>query len=974
VVRQLESLFEGGSAAGLADRQLLERYIASRDEAAFAAIVARHGPMVLGVCRQLLGDAQLAEDAFQATYLVLARKARSIRDPELLGNWLYGVASRTARCARQQLARRRREEGHAMSGPGARSMAPAEPTAPPADRPAIDREQAEALHGEVDRLPRAFRLPVVLCYFEGLTLDEAARRLRCPPGTLRSRLARAREKLRTGLVRRGVILPAAALGPLLAPRSVSASVPPLLCETTTRAAIAFAARHAAAGGAISAPIAALAQEVLYTMFVHKLRLVVRTVLALASVATGAGYLALASAGSREGEPPGEPRAQTAPREGEPPGEPKVQAARTEPRPPDAPRPLEGRMFINGRVLGPDGKPVRGAIVDVVAKPRVPFTGALVDLEPWTLLGRGKSDGDGHFNLEAPRTASTRMYEVLALAAAPGAGLGWIELNPDADRRPGEAAAIKLLPEQPIRIRLVDVTGAPAKGAEIGVMTIGRPSNLGKLDGIALWANPPEGMRTWPGPVKTDDQGRATIPGIGSGLVVLLVVRDLRYAQQHIHVENRPAAAGKETTHALPPAKIIEGRVLAADTGEPIPNAVIAVDASPDELGWRFNTRFRADDRGRYTANPSVGEYFRVYAYAPEGRPYLVPEVAFAWTKGAVKKAMDIRVPRGVAIRGKVTEAGMDRPLAGASIQFIPGGVSGNDSVLSGWQAMSASREDGSFQVVVPPGKGHLLVFGPTPEYVAREIGANTLYVGRPGGMRYRAHAIIPYEVKAGEPPREVAAVLRRGATIRGRVEGPDGQTIAEAFIITTLHVEPTNPFWRSLGEIKVRDGRFELHGLDPEGSARISILDANHEWGASFDISGRQAGEDLTIRLQPCGKAKARFVGPDGKPIAKHMPTFALVATPGPTVNSRNAKDQAELSADEEMVANIDRKHYWNYPLTDADGRIALVDLIPGALYRIIDFSAIRQGTSSPVRKDFSVKPGETLDLGDIVIEKPEGR
>ena len=194
VVRNLESLFEDGSVAGLSDRQLLDRFVNRRDpagDAAFAALVGRHGPMVLGVCRQLLGDVQHAEDSFQAVFLVLAQKARSIRDPDLLGNWLYGVSIRTARCAKQQIARRRkREEGNAMKGPGPATSARSEPTAPPADRPAIEREQAEALHGEVDRLPRIFRLPVVLCYFEGLTLDEAARRLRCPAGTVRSRLAR----------------------------------------------------------------------------------------------------------------------------------------------------------------------------------------------------------------------------------------------------------------------------------------------------------------------------------------------------------------------------------------------------------------------------------------------------------------------------------------------------------------------------------------------------------------------------------------------------------------------------------------------------------------------------------------------------------------------------------------------------------------------------------------------------------------
>ena len=187
LARQLGTLFEGGSAAGLSDRELLERFAAARDEAAFAAMVARHGPMVLRVCRQHLGDHQHAEDAFQAVFLVLARRARSLREPELLGNWLYGVALRTARTARNRRARRRRtEEDGALKQAEAHAAATAE-------RALLDREQAEALHREIDRLPGAFRLPVVLCYFEGLTLDEAAHRLRWPVGTLRSRLARAGE-------------------------------------------------------------------------------------------------------------------------------------------------------------------------------------------------------------------------------------------------------------------------------------------------------------------------------------------------------------------------------------------------------------------------------------------------------------------------------------------------------------------------------------------------------------------------------------------------------------------------------------------------------------------------------------------------------------------------------------------------------------------------------------------------------------
>ncbi len=152
--------------------------------------------------------------------------------------------------------------------------------------PLIDREQAEALHREIDRLPGTFRLAVVLCYLEGLSLAEAARRLRCPAGTVHSRLVRAREKLRRGLTRRGVVLSTSAMAAALAPRSARASVSPLLCDSTTRAAIRFAARHAASG-ALSASAAALAQEVLRSMLVHTLKAAALSLLLLAAIAIGA---------------------------------------------------------------------------------------------------------------------------------------------------------------------------------------------------------------------------------------------------------------------------------------------------------------------------------------------------------------------------------------------------------------------------------------------------------------------------------------------------------------------------------------------------------------------------------------------------------------------------------------------------------------------------------------------------------------
>jgi hypothetical protein len=378
-------------------------------------------------------------------------------------------------------------------------------------------------------------------------------------------------------------------------------------------------------------------------------------------------------------------------------------------------------------------------------------------------------------------------------------------------------------------------------------------------------------------------------------------------------------------------------------------------------------------------NPIASERYTVSAFPTGSEPYLIQQDEFNWTKGMVRKTHDIKVRRGVLIRGRVTETGTDRPLPASSIQFIP--VRGGDDILSGWQAIVASKDDGSFQIAVPAGKGHLLVFGPTGDYVLGEIGSNALYNSHPvstefhdegGGTRYRAHAIIPYEVKDSDSPRDISAALRPGVVIKGRVEGPGGETISAGFILTTLRIEAFNPFWRGDYNIPIRDGQFELHGLAPEASTRVHILDPEHEWGATVEVSGKQAGEDLAVRLQPCGKATARFVDPGGKPISKHQTHFEIVVTPGPSQYSLKKKDLAQLGSDASLVANVDRKHYWNMPRSDSDGRIIFISLIPGALYRIIDFSTVNdQDKGVQIRKEFTVKAGETLDLGDIQIEKP---
>src|SRR5262245_24476356 len=179
------------------DRELVERFAGQRDEAAFAALVRRHGPTVLGVCRRVLGHEQDAEDVFQAVFLVLSRKAGALRRKEAVGPWLFGVAHRLALRARQEARLRREHEGRAREGP---------PSDPPSELTV--REAQAVVDEELARLPERERGPLVLCYLEGLTRDEAARRLCCPLGTLKDRLERGRAVLQKRLVRRGLALAA----------------------------------------------------------------------------------------------------------------------------------------------------------------------------------------------------------------------------------------------------------------------------------------------------------------------------------------------------------------------------------------------------------------------------------------------------------------------------------------------------------------------------------------------------------------------------------------------------------------------------------------------------------------------------------------------------------------------------------------------------------------------------------------------
>lgn len=275
VFQQMSRLLRFGTVGGLGEVQLLERFIERRDEVAFEALLARHGPMVLGVCRQVLHDPHQVEDAFQATFLVLVHRAGSIRRRERLASWLYGVAHRVAVRARHAHRDRRLLDSELVL----------EPTACEIEQ----QEEHAALHEEVNRLPDKYRAPIVLCYLEGLTHDEAAARLGWPVGTVRGRMARGRDVLRRRLTARGVAFSMSAF-------AAGAVVPEALAAATLRAAVCDVGTTRIAAGVVSAQVLALLEGVLHAMFVQKLKLAAVFVLAGALLVSGAGVLAFQAAG------------------------------------------------------------------------------------------------------------------------------------------------------------------------------------------------------------------------------------------------------------------------------------------------------------------------------------------------------------------------------------------------------------------------------------------------------------------------------------------------------------------------------------------------------------------------------------------------------------------------------------------------------------------------------------------------------
>jgi RNA polymerase sigma factor (sigma-70 family) len=283
VARELRAIIDGGTVAGLTDGQLLERFAShggAEAEPAFTALVMRHGPLVFGVCRSLLRNPHDAEDAFQVTFMVLARKAGSIRQPDRLGPWLHGVAHRTARRLKDKNARRKSHEAEAaVYSDRARpssgsSQHPAEPA---------NHDEIEALHQEIERLPARYKTAIVLCDLQGLTHEEAARRLGRRVGTISSQVSRARERLRSRLDRRGLAYPGGIVAAAIDSTRPSV-LPNALVGSTVKNVMSLSTGLAA--GSVPASIVGLSRGVSRSMLLTKIGLISAALVGLGAAATG----------------------------------------------------------------------------------------------------------------------------------------------------------------------------------------------------------------------------------------------------------------------------------------------------------------------------------------------------------------------------------------------------------------------------------------------------------------------------------------------------------------------------------------------------------------------------------------------------------------------------------------------------------------------------------------------------------------
>jgi RNA polymerase sigma factor (sigma-70 family) len=955
----------------LPDPQLLQRFAAEGDEAAFAALMRRHGPMVLQVCRRVLHNWHDAEDAFRATFLLLARKAGSIRKQGSVGCWLHGVAYRMALRANAEVYRSR------LPTPKSVDRHPADP----ADE-VTWRELRAILDDELSQLPQKYRAPLLLCYLEGRTRDEAAHQLGCPLGTLKGRLERGRELFRKRLLRRGLTLPAALLAVGLSSSASSAPVPALLVHSTAQAALRFAASKTVIGRVVSSQVAALVEGGLKTMLMTKLKLATALLLAMSAL-TGAGLLAHQALADKPTQ-----RA-TAPH---PIGQPAFLVVQEQPGLEQA----KDFLTVNGRVLGPDAEPVAGARLylphGLNERPQ--------SQDDLAMIRRGATRQDGHFTLQLPRSDVQRSgaaAPAVLIAAADGFGLDWIELPQEG--APSDVT-LRLVKEVPIRGRILTTEGKPIVGVAVNVGAVMVPAKLDDfLKALQREWRAAETMMTKQLTLPmtnvlrvtaSDKEGHFEIAGSGADRLVSIELINANLARSHFLVvthegfdvkamneaiakTGRGAAVyfGPSFDYIAEPGQVIEGTVRETDTGKPVVGATIQAN------GNMAVNAVVSDARGGYRiVGLRKAQRYSLRITPPVNMPLIGSEVVLSDASAPLEPVRaDLQLSRGGLVKGRVLDK-LTRKGAESFVQFVPlpdnklAGKAARDQALA-----TFTDADGHFCLATLPGSGVLLaqvagtretIHGvrlypyPVNRYKEAEFDAvdrNRLqatsslqdsqsFTGAGGGRTslqfFNACKVV--DVKEGNEGVSCDLVVDPGQTLTVNVEDTEGKPLPGAVASRVTAMSPA--------AVSLRNADCKVYALDLAKPRQLVLLHQERELSTVVSLRGDEPGP-LTLRLGRTGSLSGRLLDQDGQPIPR--------ANVGVLYAGQVGSDLAR-----------ELRRRYELPRTDDKGRFRLAGIVPGLKF---DLGFVKGRLRLKPETRLEIKPleaGKTQDLGDIRLKPHE--
>jgi RNA polymerase sigma factor (sigma-70 family) len=942
------------------DRDLLDRFTANGDQAAFAALVRRHGGRVLATCRQVLADPADVDDAFQATFLVLVDKALAIRWQPSFGGWLSAVAHRVSVRARDAARRRQRHEDR-VAGQVAEAVV----------QDPSWREACGVLHEELDRLPDRYRLPLVLCYLESKSRDEAAAQLGWSVGSMKGRLERGRDKLRRRLERRGITLSAGLLAALAG--ETRAGVPMALVRATVESA----------GGVPSAAVAALVHGA--SVVTHVKFAVVAVALSLLAGGTGVGLWARQSVRDK----PVALAAGQAPDPAKPPA--------------PAPAAVASKMSVHGRVLDPDGKPVAGAKL-FLPPSRESVGGMIASLLPPRPVAT--TDGEGRFAFQADPPPPGLGSFLPVIAVAPGFGPDWANAGkpgPDGD------LTLRLVADDvPIRGRVVDLEGRPVPGATVRIESLeaAAGNDLGQVLKAAAQNEP-----IWPqtavarrlshpryaglaGTVTADSAGRFEIRGVGRERIAVLQIEGASIEHRIVRIvvrpgfdpqslggphpepgydqpPPRPTVYGPDFVHSARPSQLVTGTVTDKATGRPL--AGVGVNGWV-EVGWgQDNAHTTTDAQGRYrlVGLPKVPQRQVTFFAADTGAPYLNAGYVVADVPGVQPITFDVGLVRGAAISGRITDKVTGKPIKDAGICYNP--LAGNPfydktpgSSSHSFSGIACNTDaDGRYRLVALPGPGLMTAqvnirgdqistyartrFDPKDKpraYLQQADRMGEGFTTADGHLEFLSHqsAYRVIDPAAGATALTCDLQFDPGLSLSGTIVDPTGKPLVGCMAVG---LTATYDHVRTLST-----AAFTAIALDPQQSRTVAFMHKDRKLAGLITLTGAEATPP-TVKLEPCGTVTGRVLDADGRPIAG--------------VGVQIGYYSMDLGA---LAPNI--RTFGPAAETDRDGRFRIDGLIADQSFGIGFRSKGRVLEIDQRKQNQAVKSGAVLDFGDLRT-KPYG-